>query len=324
MASSTVNEMSNSKSKSNMEELSREIHIAIASFLGVTDVVNYQSCTKQLRRMINLHRLNRPSPIGLIGSKFQTYGSVVPFPLPFPPPLPPLPPLPDLLQPLPPLPPLLPLPPLSPLPPLLQGVDGTIHLEEIIGSSFYFSHLIHSVKLSCIYRDQGWGNRKGQIYITEKSNQELQQSERDYKDVGRIIAESPLAEHHETKCELIFKPKPGFMYCLCYRFHTLIVRDIKLESFIHSACIPLANILMDTLHAPTSQQSLFHRNMLQYVLDTVVYFDNNNSVHCQQQQQEILLGRRPSLSFFQSVGLNLMDEHEVEAVRMLLTELESN
>ena len=62
---------------------------------------------------------------------------------------------------------------------------------------------------------------------------------------------------------------------------------------------------------------LLHNN-----LDTVVYFDNSE-IHCQQQQQEIL-GRRPSLSFFQLVGLNLMDEHDVEAVRILLAELESN
>ena len=305
-----------------MEEFSREIHIAIASFLGVTDVVNYQSCNKQLRRMIHLHRLNRPSPIGnssiISSSQSQVY----------------------------------------------LGVDDTIHLEEIIGSSFYFSNLIHSVKLSCLYRDQGWGNRKGQIYITEKPKQDQQQSEKDQEqqrkrrcfslrqvddddesddddddesdedddesdddtDIGRIIAESPIAEHHETKYESSFRPKPGFMYCLCYRIgggggHTLIVRDIKLESFVHSACIPLANTLMDA--PPTSPQSLFYRNMLQYVLDTVVYFENSET-HCQQQPQEILLGRRPSLSFFQSVGLNLMDEHDVEAVRMLLAELNSN
>ena len=110
------------------------------------------------------------------------------------------------------------------------------------------------------------------------------------------------------------------MYYLSYPMlgHTRYVRDIKLESFVHSACIPLANTLMG---APTSQQSLFHRNMLQYVLDTVVYFDNSKTHDCQQQQE--ILGR-PSLSFFQSVGLNLMNEHDVEAVRMLLVELESN
>jgi hypothetical protein len=253
-----------------MEEFSREIHIAIASFLGVNDVVNYQSCNKQLRRMINLHRLDRPSPIGIIDSKSQTY----------------------------------------------RGVDDRIHPKQIIGTSFYFSNLIHSVKFSCNFLDQGWGNRKGYIFISEKPNQEQQQG------IGRMIARSPLAEHHETKCELIFKPKPGFTYGLCYLIgggggHELIVRDIKLVSFVHSACIPLANILMDTT---TSQSSLFYRNMLQYVLDTVLYLDNSET-HWQQQQE--ILGR-PSLSCFQSVGLNLMDEHDIEAVRMLLAELGSD
>jgi hypothetical protein len=312
MAYSRVNEMSNSKSNNNykrnsifLEEFSKEIHIAIASFLGVDDVVNYQ-CNKQLRRMINLHRLDRPSSIDVIDSESQ----------------------------------------------YKQGVDDKIHLKQIIGLSFYFSNLIHSVKFSCYYKDQGWGNRKGNIFITEKPNQEQHKDEKDQEqkrrccslrrvdddihdddeegnnsddDIGRIIAKSPLAEHHETKCELIFRPKPGFTYCLCYKVgggggHCINVRDIKLESFVHSACIPLANILMDTT---TSQSSLLYMKMLQYVLDTVVYFDNSETEQQQQQQQQQEI-RRPSLSFFRSVGLNLMDEHDIEAVRMLLAELESD
>ena len=290
--------------------------------------------------MINLHRLDRPSPISIndsnrpsiidnssiIDSNSQSY----------------------------------------------QGVNGRIHFKTIIGSSFYFSNLIHSVKLTCYYRYQGWGNPPGQITITEKpnqeqqqsANQEQQQSEKDQeqqrkrrsfslrqvddnddesdddddesdddddesdddKDIGRIIAESPVAEDRETEFELIFRPKPGFMYYMSYpmlsgEVHQLIISAINLESFVHSACIPLANNTL--MGASTSQQSLFHRNMLQYVLDTVVYFDNSSETHCQQQQQEIL--GRPSLSFFQSMGLNLMDEHDdVEAVRMLLAELDSN
>ena len=96
---------------------------------------------------------------------------------------------------------------------------------------FLFESLVHSVKLSFLYKDQGWGYRKGSVLITEKRNAEGE-------DIGRIVVRSPTAEHHEERCELVFKPKPGLSYGLCYQVgggggHQLFVRNITLESFVH-------------------------------------------------------------------------------------------
>jgi len=230
-------------------------------------------------------------------------------------------------------------------------MDDKIHTFERIdnGSSFYFYNLLHSVKLSFSFKDQGWGNRKGQIYVIEKQEdqeEEVQQqltctqccfrraslavNDNDDDDIlGRIIQRSPIAEHHVTKCELLFRPEPGFSYGFCYKVgggggHSLTMTDIKLKSFVHSACIPLANMLMDKSPSPSSSSSrLFITNMLRYIIDTVTYFLNETT----QQQQKREVGDHPcsqsSLDFFrQSTGLDLLNEYDMDAVRMMLVELD--
>jgi len=104
-----------------------------------------------------------------------------------------------------------------------------IYLRETFNP--FLESLIHSVKLSFYYKDQGWGNRKGHVLVTEKRNAEGE-------DIGRIVAKSPTAKHHGERCELVFKPKPGLSYGLCYQVggggcHQLFVIDITLESFVH-------------------------------------------------------------------------------------------
>lgn len=313
-----------------LEQLSKEIHLGIASFLDHENVVNYQTTCRRIKRAVNLHRLHK--------ALARTNNTIC-----------------DLDA---------------------TTRDNEIHTHESFdGSLFYFHNLIHSVKLSFSYRDQGWGNRKGQVYIGEKKNQEFKRQDgkeenhqhqqrkksccwRDVdtmnndldldddldeldsngsrvryltsdENLGKIIRSSPLAEHHLTRCELVFRPKSGFSYDLCYIVgggggHSIVVTDIKLESFVHSSCIPLANILMEKSSSPSLSSSLssslFITNMLRYILDTVDYFSNEIT---QQQQHQVGSYPQPSVDFFQqSTGLDLLDEHDIEVVRMLLIELD--
>lgn len=165
-----------------------------------------------------------------------------------------------------------------------------------------FQSLTHTVKLTCVYKDQGWGNQKGNIYITEMQNSNDQ-------EIGKIIATSPTAEHQETRCRLLFEPKPGCTYGLCYKAgggggHELFVRNVKLESFVHCASIPLANKILPTM------PDLFFMDMIRSTLDTVT--ENDDGGQC---------GRL--LSQFQSVGLDLRNEQYIEEVRLMLEEFRS-
>jgi len=275
-----------------LEQLSKEIHIAIASFLGFGDVVNYQSTCQKLKRAVQLHCLHKATTMTRkISNIFEGRGNG----------------------------------------------DDNVHTFERIGggySSFYFFHLIHSVKLSFAFKDQGWGNRKGQIYIIEKQEGEEEKKVHVHyltsdNNLGRIIQTSPLAEHHLTNCELVFKPQSGCMYDFCYKVgggggHSISVIDIRLKSFVHSACIPLANILIDQ----SSSSSPLFTNMILYILNTVKYFSNETAQQQQQHQQVSIHSPpyqcpQPSLDFFRrSTTLDLLNKHDMEAVHMMLVELD--
>ncbi len=171
---------------------------------------------------------------------------------------------------------------------------------------FLFPSLIHTVKLAFDYRDQGWGNRKGNIYITETS-QNMNQED----DIGTIVAKSPTAEHIESRCVLKFKPKIGSNYNLYYRVgggggHELFVRNVKVESFVHCAAAPLANKLFITI------PDMFFMDMIRSTLDTIA----DNGVSGQFQFNRLF-------SLFQSVGLDLNNQQHIEHIQFMLQEFES-
>jgi len=114
--------------------------------------------------------------------------------------------------------------------------DGNhIHLKMTFPPSIFDGLFLHTVQLSFLYVDQGWGHRKGRVHVTEIDSLE------DIGiggGIGRIIASSPIAKHHETRHELVFQPKRNLHYGLCYIAgggggHRLDVRDIKLSIFVH-------------------------------------------------------------------------------------------
>jgi len=64
---------------------------------------------------------------------------------------------------------------------------------------------VHSMIFSCEYKDQGWGNKKGKIYITEKEDG----FSNDVYDIGAKITESPTAEHETGGLFLNSDPNRG-------------------------------------------------------------------------------------------------------------------
>jgi hypothetical protein len=167
----------------------------------------------------------------------------------------------------------------------------------------------HTVKVTCSFKDQGWGNRKGNLFITEFDN------DREGDDaIGQTIVTSPRAEHHETFCELEFSPKIGVTYALTYRVgggggHELYARSLKVVSYVHSAAAPLANKLSPCLPDP------FIFIMIKSMLDTVAGMGGDGG---EQATQQLLF-----LEHFQSLGLDLLDRQHADDLRVMLQEFES-
>lgn len=104
-----------------------------------------------------------------------------------------------------------------------------------------FSSRPHSVTLTCRWRDQGWGERKGRLYIVGETKSILSQdkqqqhdnetNEKDLFHGGKVICESPLAPHEFTMMDLSFAPKINEKYYLWYRCgggggHLLMVENL--------------------------------------------------------------------------------------------------
>lgn len=101
---------------------------------------------------------------------------------------------------------------------------------------------IHTMKFSFSAKDQGWGNRKGRIFIRQDKN------ENNYQ--GDIVAEAPLIAHEEKEMYLEFRPEQGQKYTMCYVIgggggHELYIRDPKIQTlFYHNGgVVDAANIL---------------------------------------------------------------------------------
>jgi len=68
---------------------------------------------------------------------------------------------------------------------------------------------IHSIIIEFDWYDQGWGNRKGQVYVmtrpSKQSNHRRHATPAPY-DGGRVVYESPLAEHQPSKLRIELPP----------------------------------------------------------------------------------------------------------------------
>ena len=109
-----------------------------------------------------------------------------------------------------------------------HNADDIFHLWTEI--PIPFEEKGHSVHFEAIWRDQSWGNRKGEVAITSSVE----------KRPFEFIARSGIAEHHETPLRLTFKVEPGKKYHLMYKVgggggHSLHVHHVKRKYLIHGA-----------------------------------------------------------------------------------------
>ena len=89
--------------------------------------------------------------------------------------------------------------------------------------SFYNHNRIHSVKIQGRFVDQGWGNRKGCLFVVATST-----------SGSRTVVETPLAGHEMSQFSLEFRIVEDESYSLWYNVgggggHRLLVSDLRLE-----------------------------------------------------------------------------------------------
>ena len=102
-----------------------------------------------------------------------------------------------------------------------------------------FPHRTHSVVLTCRWSDQGWGNRKGGLFVVavpEEGDPNADTLSR--IENGEIVHESPIAPHDESPLCMSFHYSPFKAYYLWYRVgggggHQLKVKNLEARAIIH-------------------------------------------------------------------------------------------
>jgi hypothetical protein len=96
-------------------------------------------------------------------------------------------------------------------------------------------HRLRRIMFRCRWSDQGWGNRKGRLYIRAfPSSMQVAPRHLYPGHGGRLVCDSPTdAEHHESTLRLSFEPREDEVYYLYYKVggggcHTLHVHDATL------------------------------------------------------------------------------------------------
>lgn len=167
---------------------------------------------------------------------------------------------------------------------------------------------IHTVQFTCIFRDQGWGNQKGQLYIREDKNRN--------NYLGDIIARSPIAKHDETILKLSFQPKPDKNYTMCYTVgggggHELFVKNPCIRQLLYNndGIVDVGNKFNHKSIAPVVNNN-FGSKMMIGIIDSLIRCIENDL------DQDAGLA-----SSFISVGFDTTNICELRAMKKFLINL---
>jgi hypothetical protein len=191
----------------------------------------------------------------------------------------------------------------------------------------------HTIVIQCKWRDQGWGNRKAKFLIVahKKSNNHTDDNV-DNINNGRVVVQSPIAEHSETLMTLSFSPSRTTaeieeeVYHLWYEIgggggHQLhITSDVKMFSVVFDSeqksafkayhrLRELVPTLLEQCRSSEMEQTpqRFWLGLLQAAIESLLG---------QRRRKELL---DPSLSgFLQSHGFEVDDEASLLALQDLV------
>ena len=101
---------------------------------------------------------------------------------------------------------------------------------------------LHSIEVTFKFKDQNWGNHKGNVYIVEV-HKGLGKNGRPQQSMGRILVTSPHAPHGPSSrpCKLVYYPEEqeqGMAYGLSYKVgagggHFLSVKNIVVTTYTY-------------------------------------------------------------------------------------------
>lgn len=161
--------------------------------------------------------------------------------------------------------------------------DGDIP-HRSVQISMIFPDRTHSVVLTCQWRDQGWGNRKGELFVIAiPKSIEPEDSLRSVMDNGKMVYISPTVAHEWTSLRISFNPVPSVTYYLWYKVgggggHALSVQNLETKSIIYDDPGKWISFIYDTLktHDAVQKASHFYLKLLHATAQTLCEQSEND------------------------------------------------
>jgi hypothetical protein len=102
----------------------------------------------------------------------------------------------------------------------------------------FFGNSVHSIILTCRWRDQGWGNRKGQLFVLGFPDNEINHDPNNlsFSD-GRLVYRSPIAPHEEERLKFSFNPRRNEIYYVWFKAgggggHEIRIRNLLVHTAV--------------------------------------------------------------------------------------------
>jgi hypothetical protein len=122
---------------------------------------------------------------------------------------------------------------------------GDVHTGDLPrrGSKIpiFFGSSVHSIVLTCLWSDQGWGNRKGELFVLafpDNDNQYQYPSSNNLSFLdGRLVYRSQVARHEEESLKCSFNPRRNEIYYIWFKAgggggHELRLRNLLVHTVV--------------------------------------------------------------------------------------------
>uniref|UniRef100_A0A7S2MNQ0 Uncharacterized protein n=1 Tax=Helicotheca tamesis TaxID=374047 RepID=A0A7S2MNQ0_9STRA len=176
----------------------------------------------------------------------------------------------------------------------------------------------HSVQLSCTWKDQGWGYRKGRLYVLCAENC-LEGTPKVFCAKDIVCHTTNDAEHDWRPLRLEFQPEEGKRYFIWFKVgggggHELFVKDLKQQDLIYDN---FGGYLVRQHRSLLSKGALDENPLVSLLLKSIAKYAQQSFAEDGTSMDESIFGT------LESLGLSPSNKDAMDALLLLASSMHS-